>query len=496
MVTINPEEELRSSIASLSTPPSLKSGTLDLPLVNDSLPLDTNNTPKPTVNGNSTTSQSLTKPPSTKLKTRHSPTPPLHIHNLHITIDNHAIPPRKKYNILEDPVFIDSGILPPTLHPLKTPSQSNTRPDEFLRTHPNFKANLPSLYMTPTSYKFRFPQDRNFDHYVAYASKNLPQLAFWQNNRIRFSQFQFSFLKPTQHDLNTNPNDIITTPSVKKLHHQTYQLFLEQKHPQNFIFQNHKFTSPFSYHSHYSLNHLFTIGTIRNHDPVKQNFILSSYHDPTRPLFVLQEALKVNDDFLLPTHIPNAVPNFFPKMNKLLETPLDDHSRSLYTALIHKHYSLAQLIFFIAKLSSFILKKQYKYFSLNVSDEIFQSLPKHTPPNTVSEPSQAPSSTIPPPSTSYLLQTANPNVCINSFSCPTDKFVSEILTLLRPHAEIDPNTDPFVFLNHIFDTFRNLQSLLQLHSTDLQNLTLSTIYVNDFLKKLVLLETPLQFTSS
>ena len=343
MVTINPEEELLSSIASLSPPLSLKSGTLDMPLVNDSLPLDTNNTPEPTVNGNSTNSQSLTKPPSTNLKTRHSPTPPPN--NIHITIDNYPIPPKKKYNILEDPVFIDS-----TLHPLKTPSQSNTMTDEFLRTHPTFKANLPSLYMTRTSYKFRFPQDRNFDHYVAYASKNLPQLAFWQNNRIRFFQFQFSFPKPTHHDLNTNPNYITTTPSGKKLHHQTYQLFLEQKHPQNFIFQNHKFTSLFSYHSHYSSNHLF-------YDPVKQYFILSSYHVPTRPLFVPQEALNVNDDFLLPTHIPNAVPNFFPKMNKLVETPLDDHSRSLYTALIHKHYSLAQLNFIIAKLSSFILKK-------------------------------------------------------------------------------------------------------------------------------------------
>ena len=159
MVSINPEEKLLSSIASLSPPLSLKSGTLDMPLVNDSLPLDTNNTPEPTVNANSTTSQSLTKPSSTNLKTRHSPTPPPN--NLHITIDNHPIPPKKKYNILEDPVFIDPGILPPTLHPLKTPSQSNTMTDEFLRTHPNFKANLPSLYMTPTTYKFRFPQDRN-----------------------------------------------------------------------------------------------------------------------------------------------------------------------------------------------------------------------------------------------------------------------------------------------------------------------------------------------
>ena len=260
MVTINTDEELLSSIASLSPPLSLKSGTLDLPIVNNPLPLDSNNTPEPTVNSNSTSqstnntvNSNSNKPSSTNLKTRHSPTPPPN--NLHITMDNHPIPNKKKYNFLED-VFIDSGILPPTLHPLKTPSQSNTMTDEFLRTHLNFKANLPSLYMTPTTYKFRFHQDRNFDHYVAYASKPLPQLAYWQTNRIRFFQFQFNLLKPTQHDLNTNPNDRTTTPSVKKLHHQTYQLFLEQKHPQSFIFQNHKFTSPFSYHSHYSLNHL------------------------------------------------------------------------------------------------------------------------------------------------------------------------------------------------------------------------------------------------
>ena len=137
-----------------------------------------------------------------------------------------------------------------------------------------------------------------------------------------------------------------------------------KKHPQNFIFQNHKFTSPLSYHSHYSLNHLFTIGTIRNYDPVKQYYILTSYQDLTRPLFVPPEALNLYDDFLLPKHIPTAGPNFFPKMNKLVETPLDDHSHSLYTALVHKHYSFAQLNFIIAKLSSFILKKQYKYFPL------------------------------------------------------------------------------------------------------------------------------------
>ena len=164
-------------------------------------------------------------------------------------------------------------------------------------------------------------------------------------------------------------------------------------------------------------------------------------------------------------------------MNKLVETPLDDHSRSLFTALVHKHYSLAQLNFIIAKLTSFILKKQYKYFSLtsNISDGIIQSLPIHNPSSTFSEPSTVPPPTfIPPPASSYVLQTANPNVCINSFSCPINKFVSEILTLFRPHVEFAP-------------THRTFQSLLQLHSTDIQNLTLSTNHVNDFLKKLILL---------
>ena len=158
------------------------------------------------------TTQSTTQSLSTTLKTRHFPTPPPNI--IHITIDNRPIPPKKKYNILDDLVFVDSGILPPTLHPLKTHSQTNTVSDEFLLTHPKIKTNLTSLYMTPTTYKFCFPQDRNFDHYVAYASKILEQLAFLQAKRIRFFLFHFNFLKPTQHDLNTNSFDNTTTLPV------------------------------------------------------------------------------------------------------------------------------------------------------------------------------------------------------------------------------------------------------------------------------------------
>ena len=139
--------------------------------MSDPLPLEINPTPEPTLNVIPCTTQTsniYTQPLSSTLKTRHSPSPPPN--NLQITIDKHPIPPKKKYNILGDPAFFDSGILPPTFHPLKTPSQTNTMSDEFLRTHLSFKANLSSLYKSPTQNEFCFPQERNFDHYIAYAS--------------------------------------------------------------------------------------------------------------------------------------------------------------------------------------------------------------------------------------------------------------------------------------------------------------------------------------
>ena len=106
-------------------------------------------------------------------------------------------------------------------------------------------------------------------------------------------------------------------------------------------------------------------------------------------------------------------------MNKLVQTPHDHHSRPLFTSLVHKRNSIAQLTFIIAKLSSFILKKNYyKHFppaTTNLPDEINKALPKHVPPSTNLEisTSNVPPSTIflqqPPPS--YVLQTVNPNVC-------------------------------------------------------------------------------------
>ena len=82
--------------------------------------------------------------------------------------------------------------------------------------------------MTHTTYNFRNFPNRNYDHYAAYASKRFEHISFWEAECIRFFQIQFNLLQPTQNDLNTNPNDIITSPSVKNFQYQTYRFFLER----------------------------------------------------------------------------------------------------------------------------------------------------------------------------------------------------------------------------------------------------------------------------
>ena len=67
---------------------------------------------------------------------------------------------------------------------------------------------------------------------------------------------------------------------------------------------------------------------------------------------------------------------------------------------------MAQLKFNIAKLSSFILT----FSTIDTSQ------------------------TIHSPTSSYVLQTVNPIVFLNSFSCLTDNVLTEIFNLLRPYV--------------------------------------------------------------
>ena len=83
--------------------------------------------------------------------------------------------------------------------------------------------------MTPTTYKFRVPQDLNFDHYVAYAAENTEQLFFGELNVCAFSNF-YSFIQNQHNTISTLTPLIILLLllSVEKLNHQTNQLFPQQ----------------------------------------------------------------------------------------------------------------------------------------------------------------------------------------------------------------------------------------------------------------------------
>ena len=95
---------------------------------------------------------------------------------------------------MQYPFFLNSGLMPPILQPVKTPFKMTNVPDDYIHTHLEFKPNLPALYLTPTDYKFRILLDRTTDHYVSYASRNLPKLQYWQEKKLKFFFLQLTFL--------------------------------------------------------------------------------------------------------------------------------------------------------------------------------------------------------------------------------------------------------------------------------------------------------------
>ena len=93
--------------------------------------------------------------------------------NITVTIDNDTVQsPTRKYTITEDPAYIESGVIPPILHPLQNPSQLNAVSRDFQQQNPDFRINLTNLYMTPTDYRFTIPtKNRTTDHFIAFASR-------------------------------------------------------------------------------------------------------------------------------------------------------------------------------------------------------------------------------------------------------------------------------------------------------------------------------------
>ena len=139
-------------------------------------------------------------------------------------------PPKKRYEIMKDHVFLSSPIYPPFI-PSK-PSLCTYRDDHLipLLSHDDFifKAQLTSFYMHPTDYLFRL-YDINQDFFTSIASKIVGPYQYWLDNGVKIFSLQFNFFRPYPSFLSI---------SQKATHTQTYTKFLQHTKPHNHIFVN------------------------------------------------------------------------------------------------------------------------------------------------------------------------------------------------------------------------------------------------------------------
>ena len=146
----------------------------------------------------------------------------------------------------------------------------------------------------------------------------------------------------------------------KKAHHVTYQKFLQYKEPENYLFFNSKYTSPFTLNAEYLKDRTKTKGKLRNYDPLKQSFLFLRKENPKRPIIVPQEYLILNDDSLLQEDIPKSISNPLPRIQPIASQPLGDCEKSYYYAIGKKGNSNNELLFNIPHLISILTKGNIK----------------------------------------------------------------------------------------------------------------------------------------
>ena len=273
-------------------------------------------------------------------------------------------PPKKRYEIMKDLVFLSSPIYPPFIS--TNTSLSTSRDDHLisLLSHDNFtfKAQLTSLYMHPTDYTFRL-YDKNQDFFTSIASNIMSPYQYWLDNGVKIFSLQFNFLRPSIYGLKTDESDpSFLSVSQKATHHHTYTKLLQHTKP-NYILVNYKYISPFTMTNIYTLDYSCITGYLRNYDPIKQYYCLqpyNKYNNTSRPLIVPQEYLIHFDDFLLPCNVPTQIVKPLTVSKHLVSSPLDDKDKTYYTAVYKRTYSYNELLFIAAKTISFMVQAEQK----------------------------------------------------------------------------------------------------------------------------------------
>ena len=249
---------------------------------------------------------------------------------------------------------------------------------------------------------------------------------------MKIFSLQYNFLRPSPYDLPTEENDANFLPyQIKKAHHMTYQKFLQYKEPDNYIFFNSKYTSPFTFNSEYLIDPTKARGKLRNYDPLKQSFLFLPNDNPKRPIIVAQEYLILNDDSLLQEDIPQILSDPLPPLQHIASQPLGDCEKSYFYAMTKKGYSSKEIIFIISHLLSLLTNV------LTSNHKEHKKTKQESPKKTKND--------IPQP---------------QSFR-PTDELqkYTEILNIIKPYHH--PNRDILIKIAEIVNTLEQARSIKQ-----------------------------------
>ena len=164
---------------------------------------------------------------------------------------------------------------------------------------------LTERFMYDNDYEFKVPVSCTFDYLVAKASQDLSAYSVFEH---QIFQLSFNFLHPTPKDVQNNNYRVHET---KLIHNLIYYTLLRDKNintTKSYIHINDQLTSLYFLNYGYKLKWEYTIGSLRNFDPIKIYYIFHPKEAPERPLIVPIEALEPCEEYHT-YHLDGSVTN-------------------------------------------------------------------------------------------------------------------------------------------------------------------------------------------
>ena len=164
---------------------------------------------------------------------------------------------------------------------------------------------LTERFLYDYDYEFKIPITCHFDQVIAKASQDLSAYSIYYH---QIFQLSFNFLHSTPKDVQNNNYRVHKT---KLIHNLIYYTFLRDKSndtSRSYIHINDQLTSPYFLNYGYRLKWEYTLGTLRNFDPIKNYYIFQPKDSPERPLLVPLEALEPCEEYHV-YHLEGSVTN-------------------------------------------------------------------------------------------------------------------------------------------------------------------------------------------